>query len=65
MKGLESPYACAVCPESFTNAEALVKHVKTKHESIKIDETNITEQIKPYIENSSKETEANIQENST
>ena len=38
MKLLKYPYACAVCQESFTIPNALVSHVKTKHESVKPNE---------------------------
>ena len=31
MNMFQNPYACAVCQESFTIAEALVSHVKIKH----------------------------------
>ena len=34
MKLLKNPYGCAVCLESFTIAEDLLSHFKTKHEAV-------------------------------
>ena len=38
MKLLKNLYACAICQESFTIPNALVNHVKTKHEIVKLTE---------------------------
>ena len=31
---IKNPYACAVCPESFPDAQSLVNHVQNKHLTI-------------------------------
>ena len=34
---MKNPYACAVCPESFSDARSLVNHVQNKHAPVKIN----------------------------
>ena len=48
MKQLKNIFACAICPESFSNVRYLVGHVQTKHSTLepceneeKSNETNV------------------------
>ena len=51
----QNPYACAVCQESFTIAEALVSHVKTKHKPVKPTEKE-RDFKDPFVQEFKKET---------
>ena len=55
MNMFQNPYACAVCQESFTIAEALVSHVKTKHKPVKPTEKE-RDFKDPFVQEFKKET---------